>query len=249
LFASEADLDRIRAALDLERPTVHASLMSQQGASGLSPAKFRDRAADFLADHGAYLLTGLDALIDLPGRWHPAGYAVFTVGHHEVFGTLRLHVWPSGLRRPEARPPGPRDIHDHVLHISSLVVAGTYTDSFFDVTDDDADPGAPDSLHVYSPPPAQSGSEGLMPTGEVVVAEEVDRRSVETGLIHFIPEGPFHVPTVLPDLTCATVSFSSPAVRVGGPKILFASNVGRVHGSRISISAQDRARIKRLVAA
>lgn len=238
-MSMQSQLQSLRERLGLRAGDGHASLERVVGRD----AGFSDTAQSLLADSSSAIGKALPDLLGLPGRWHPAGYAVFTLGHSRTLGTARLHVWCAGLRRMEARPPGARDVHDHVLDIASLVLAGTYADTIFEVSP--VESGDPAALLVYSPRVGSSGSTALAPTGGAVIAEEVERRSVRSSDSHHIPAGPFHVPTISETETCATFSFSSPPVREGGPLVLFAANVGPVLGAQRPVSELDRSQLRK----
>jgi hypothetical protein len=168
------------------------------------------------------------ALPMIPARWHPAGYMVFTLAHGTDLGTLRLHIWPQGHRLVEPREGSHRDIHDHVLHITSVVLAGTYVDDLFDVTLS-ADL-VQEPLRVFTPPRGISGSTTLVATGQWAAVTPTGHRNVPQFSHHLIAAGEFHAPRIPVEELCATLSFSSPAVTTAGPHILIESNADEVTG-------------------
>lgn len=183
-----------------------------------------------------------------PGRWHPSGYAVFPLGRHSELGRLRLHIWPAGLRRQEQRPPGERDIHDHVMHIASLVVAGVYRDRFYQVTPVELELEAEDCppagiFRVFAAIDHQPAARGIGPTGLTVRAIPGPVRRVQTGESHFIPCGPFHQPMIPPEALAVTLLFSSPPLKDQGPYVLVAGPAAPIAGRERRVSRMDAARL------
>jgi hypothetical protein len=191
----------------------------------------------------------LPSLDRLPGRWHPSGFMVFPLGEHDHLGDLRLHVWLAGLRRLEPRPSGLiRDIHDHVMHIASLVLRGVYSDSLFDVVEcaigerhsAGANLGA-GPYSIFMPPPGVPAARRLQREPGAVLATDVAHRAFDAGESHTITVGQFHVPTVGIQTLTATLVFSSPRVVSEGPRILVGHGDDLILGDALPVSRSDAA--------
>lgn len=163
------------------------------------------------------LVIDMAAKGELQGRWHPSGYMVFPVATHPMVGRLRLHIWPKGLRKAEVRPEGlPRDIHDHVMFISSLVVGGVFSDQIFAVSE----AGSHGPYRVYAPTRGVAAATEILPTESVVFAQSLGRREVLQGQFHEINVGTFHVPTIPESQFASTLLISSHRVVDEGPRVL-----------------------------
>src|ERR1017187_2549985 len=71
----------------------------------------------FLRDAAAAATNHVDHAVELIkskklgiGKWHPTGFATFEVVSIDGLGLMRLHFWPSGLRKVL---PGHPPIHKH----------------------------------------------------------------------------------------------------------------------------------------
>lgn len=183
------------------------------------------------------------------GRWHPSGYMVYTLGSHATLGSLRFHVWPRDLRPREDREGPLRDIHDHVLHISSIAVKGTYSDKIYNVTTrgvdfSDEEVASKGLLRVFTPPLTKSGSEALTTDGRVVSVRELEERIVPEGSKHTIEAGVFHAPTIPDDRIGATLSFSSYRVNLAGPHILVGGSADPIYGASRKVTPDEVALVK-----
>src|SRR6266568_399936 len=199
---------------------------------------FFDQAVDLLPAIDETLKTDIIPNLDqYEGRWHPSGYMVYSLGTHPELGSLRFHIWPNGLRLREDREGPVRDVHDHVVHIASIAVKGTYSDNIYrvegygnDVADEEV--AARGLLRVFTPPYDKSGSEAMTTDGRVVRAHEIGQRVVPQGDTHTIEVGVFHAPTIPEDKIGATLSFSSYRVALAGPHILVGGSTEPIVGKK-----------------
>jgi hypothetical protein len=105
----------------------------QHSVESLDPTEFFAQAEDFLAKStGEVIGDAVPQLAELEGRWHPLGFAVVPLMVREDGSSLRLHVWPEGLRRGHSlEKPA---IHDHAWHlISRVLTREPYQDTRYDV--------------------------------------------------------------------------------------------------------------------
>lgn len=237
---------------NIQPPTASASL--QQSNNYLPARDFFNQAHELLEPLSEVVQTEIiPSLEEHPGRWHPSGYTVHSLGTHPDLGSLRLHVWPRDLRRSDTRdtPPDlPRDVHDHVLHIASRAIAGVFEDDIFkvervgrDFTDEEV---ALQGLHrVYTFPDDDPSTGTLVTDGRVVRATPIAHRVVPKGSTHEIEAGVFHAPAIPEDTLAATLSFSSNRVNLVGPHILAGGSSGPIPGKRKRLlSPEDAIYIK-----
>jgi hypothetical protein len=191
---------------------------------------FFDQAADILPAIGDTVRADIVPELERrDARWHPAAYMVYALGTHATLGSLRLHIWPRDLRVREQREEGDvKDVHDHVLHIASLVLKGTYSDNIYHVQNRGANVSDEELvekglLRVFTPPLGVSGSDAMITDGRVVSVRKSAERVIEEGNMHTIEAGVFHAPTIPEDRLAATLSFSSHRANLAGPHILFAA--------------------------
>ncbi|MBI1863005.1 hypothetical protein HYS00_02715, partial [Candidatus Microgenomates bacterium] len=180
------------------------------------------------------------------GKWHPLGFMVWHLGVNEGGESLRLHVWPRGERKKS--PVGPH-IHNHAWYLSSLVLAGEYTDTFFDVIDRGVVPEYERKeagfLRKYQLGYLPNGTDALVTYGECVSVNPNEERQVPTGAIHNIVDGRYHVPTIGEEKTVATLVLDS--VELGyKTTVLIDSPPAARQDPRIHISAQEAVAAKSL---
>src|SRR5665213_1799563 len=97
----------------------------------LDDTEFLDEATTLVREIGdAAMVEVVSDLEKYNGRWHPLGFMIFPLGVHDKMGSLRLHVWPNGLRRSIENGSG---VHNHAWYLASLVVAGIYSDARYAV--------------------------------------------------------------------------------------------------------------------
>jgi hypothetical protein len=228
-------------------PTASASM--QHGQEYLPAADFFEQATGLLEPLSDVVATEVVPHLDEQrGRWHPAGYMVYSLGTHAALGSLRLHIWPRERRLSDTREGTPRDVHDHVLHIASVAVGGTYEDDIYSVamagrnmSDEQIAEGG--LLRVFTFPDDQPSSGVLVTDGRVVKAEPIKRRVVPVTSTHVIEAGTFHAPAIPDSGLAATLSFSSPRVNLVGPHILATGSTEPIRGTRNRPVARDDAEL------
>lgn len=217
-----------------------ASASKQQSREYLPAADFFDQAHAALEPIAQVVQSNIiPKLEEQPGRWHPSGYMVYSLGTHAQLGSLRLHIWPSDLRRSDTRevPGAPRDIHDHVLHIASRAIGGVFEDDIYrvervgrDFTDEEV--ALKGLLRVFTFPDDDPSTGTLVSDGRVVKATPIAHRIVPKGEIHSIEAGTFHAPAIPETAFAATLSFSSNRVNLVGPHILAGGSMDAIPGKR-----------------
>ena len=193
-------------------------------------------------------------LPDFYGRWHPSGFMVYPLGAHITLGGLRLHVWPKDLRKREEKGLGrlgdgmyDGDIHNHAWNISSIVVAGGYSDIFYDVEPiaeisglKDEDVSRRGLYHVFRVRYRTSNEpEALTATGNIVTARGGIKRFVNEGGEHTISAGPYHAPAIREAELGATLVFNSARVHPYGPDILVSGSSKPIIGDRLDVTTEE----------
>lgn len=214
----------------------------------LSPDEFFRDATELLAAAGPVVrATVCPRLANTHGRWHPSGFMIYPLGTHPRLGTLRLHIWPPFPRRREERPVGLiRDIHDHVMHITSLVLAGVYTDTMFNVrirTCGAETARMPNEHRVFEPPEGGAAAVALQATPRVALATVKQARIITEGSFHTIEAGAFHVPTIADSDLAATLVLSSPRVLPAGSYVLVGCDEDVLQGAALPVSPDDASRV------
>jgi hypothetical protein len=187
----------------------------------------------------------IKALPALRGHWHPTGFMVFPLGAHPDYGTLRLHIWPAGIRHRIIQGRGDLgaihdgDIHNHAWNIASLVLT-IYHDHIYEVArlmcpgeavvlDD------PEVFRKFSVSYHPGNYQTLVTDGSHVRARTTRRRALCGGTLHTIAAGDYHAPVVPTSAIGATLVFSSPRVMNAGPDVLIGGVGGAVEGVRRSV--------------
>lgn len=229
-------------------PSASAAPQVNRRITGLDPATFFDQASSLLSALANELAPVLASVVEpLAGRWHPSGFVIFPLGTHDSLGTVRLHVWPAGRRHLEPRPSAHvRDIHDHVMHIASHVLLGTYSDDIYGVTLSEGEADAEAPYWVYVPSAEKPAAEVIVPNGSRASASIERARRVGAGDTHVLLAGDFHVPTIPLGTAAATLVVSSHRVNPSGPHILVAGMSGPITGERRMVS-EDEAKELRLL--
>lgn len=174
-------------------------------------------------------------LEDYFGRWNPGGFMVFPLGMHEDLGSIRLHVYPLGIRETSHGP----NIHNHAWHLASKVLAGNYVDVIYDLEDQgivtNYDPLNQDNLfRIFSTRRLPSGQDELVTEGRVVRPVPTLRRSVSTGSTHNIEAGIYHLTIIPDDELTATLVVDSPAF-TNKTGILLATGQERITRNRLIV--------------
>jgi hypothetical protein len=184
------------------------------------------------------------------GIWHPSGFMAFTLGAHPTYGSLRLHVWPRGLRRRMIIGRGQLDeiydgdIHSHAWFITSIVLYH-YRDNIYSVTDIGARARANCDLtdarqfRVFSVSYQPGAQQELITDGRCVATDVTDRRLVSSGRLHTIDPEVYHAPAIPDVMLGATLVFSSPRVQSAGPDVLVGGSSAPITSTRRVISEDD----------
>lgn len=194
-----------------------------------------------------------DILAEVEGRWHPSGFVVFPLGAHPSLGSLRLHVWPAGVRRRVPQGDGnlgavwDGDVHNHAWNIASSVLR-TYRDEMWSVSErlqeQPAVASAGEVFRPYTVSYVPGARQDLVTDGSWVRASVNSTRTVLEGDTHTIRYGDFHAPSIPDDVLGSTLVFSSPRVLSAGPDVLIRGPFRPVTGARRIVSAEDRAIIR-----
>lgn len=134
----------------------------------------------------------------MEGVRHPLGFFCVTLEKSEA-ADLRLHVWPSldNDQRPAAA------IHDHIWHLSSMVLLGQVTNRFYQATADETSP-----TRLYS-----VEYDGLLNrvrpcNGRTRIEEIPPRQSFYPGEAYAFPAGVLHDTLVPGNTMTATLLIS-----------------------------------------
>lgn len=184
------------------------------------------------------------------GTWHPSGFMAFTLGAHPVYGSLRLHIWPRGLRRRMILGRGELneiydgDVHNHAWFVTSIVLH-YYQDNIYSITNnkectrlscvlDDVS-----QFRVFTVSYRPGARQRLTTDGRCVATDVTDRRLIRSGQIHTIDPEVYHAPTIPEGKLGATLVFSSPRVKSVGPEVLIGGSSAPISGTRRVTSEDD----------
>lgn len=170
-------------------------------------------------------------LTNYPVRWNPGSFMVFPLGMHDHLGSLRLHVWTAGLRETSHGP----NIHEHGWHLSSLVLAGPYTDNLYQLEQVQKPPGEEGLLRLYMTERGQGGHDALTTDGALVGPRIIAERSIPQGQIHHIEAGVYHFTTVPLDRLVVTLVVDSPAFVEATGVLLDRGSPTKINRRRISV--------------
>lgn len=210
----------------------HHGLMA---AEVMSAEHFFRQSNEWLEQVAPHILEEVTpGLEEYPGRWNPGGFMVFPLGIHEL-GSVRLHVYPAGLRETSQGP----NIHNHAWHLSSRVLAGNYTDTIYDLEDREDDPGSGHELFgLYNTSRKPGGLDSLVGTGRIVEAVSAKEREFSAGQIHNIDAGVYHLTTIPDDMLAATLVLDSPAF-INTTGVLLKSRQPEIARRRLAVEATD----------
>lgn len=188
-----------------------------------------------------YVATELPQRLDeFLGRWHPSGFMIFQLGTHPELGMLRLHVWPEAQRQVGEKGD---TIHDHAWHIASVALRGTYRDTIFDASPQDATTERERKerglLAKFEAQYAPGAPQALIDSGERVLAEPVAHREIPEGETHTIEPDVFHQPTIAYENSAVTLVLSSFRVHNGGPFVLFDGPPNTIQEDRQYVTDDD----------
>lgn len=238
-----------------------SSVLLHTGNNEVGSEEFFARSAEILEPAGEIVASEIiPNLEQYYGRWHPTGFMVYPLGEHPELGSLRLHVWPEGLRVRDSnwdkRKVGDiydGDIHNHGWNISSLAIAGFYSDNFYEIETlpdknvFDEEVASRGLFRVFEVSYAGENPEALTTDGTTVKAHLDEQRTVQAGELHEIEAGPFHAPTVPEDTLGATLVFSSHRVIPEGPQVLIGGSLGPIVGNRQDISDEEKLLAKKQI--
>src|SRR2546428_843658 len=99
-------------------PTGTSTLLHGEEVRAVAKDVFFSRACERLWELRDVVMTRVARSLDeCFGTWHPSGFMAYPLGEHPEIGSLRLHVWPEGLRRRVTKGRGPMgDIYDGDIH-------------------------------------------------------------------------------------------------------------------------------------
>lgn len=233
------------------------SVLSHADNSKVDVDAFYRQAMLVLPEIADRVVSDAVSLIDtIYGRWHPTGFMVFPLGVHESLGTLRLHIWPEGVRQRHLKGRGylgdgifDGDIHNHMWHISSLSLA-FYCDRLFNIerlVEDvplEKSIDRADLFRVFRVAYSANVPEGLRTTGACVVAHPEINREIPAGQMHQIESGQFHAPTVPSDAFGATLVLNSPRIGNDGPDVLIGGTSEPIIRNRTDVSPDEARRAR-----
>lgn len=181
------------------------------------------------------------------GKWHPLGFMVWHLGVNDHGESLRLHIWPEGERKYNRGP----HIHNHAWHLSSLVLAGDYTDTLFNL-DETGGPVTEENrqkyglLRQFQLGYTEDGRDAMVTDGSCAWANPIEKRIAHKGEVHNIVDGVFHVPTIGEDRTAATLVLDSPEL---GYKttVLIDAPTDPLQDPRILVTPEEAQAAKKLI--
>lgn len=183
------------------------------GSSYLKEEEFFQQAEAKLAEVAPVVLEEVVPHLEkYSGRWNPGGFMAFPLGLHDELGQLRLHIWPESIERESSDGP---NIHNHSWYLSSLILAGVYSDKLFKLhnwstTDPEIikDEGLVEVFQTIRNP---AGQDAFVSTGRFVKPVSSFERVVTKGATHRIVPEMYHVTTVPVDQLAVTLIFDSHA--------------------------------------
>jgi hypothetical protein len=172
---------------------------------------FVQRATDFLSD--LRLDDVLAAVDPLEIRWHPNGFVVAYTSIHFEGVAARLHCWPAQNRiEVDGHPP----IHNHVWHLCSKVLLGTYVEQLYELSP--ADPRSK-RFEVYDVSYLDRTLSRISPSGQFVAATVSPPIEYSSGEFHQLRTGAWHATRLDVPLSAVTVMLRSKAMS-GFPNLL-----------------------------
>jgi hypothetical protein len=183
------------------------------------------------------------------GKWHPAGgFMVYHLGVNLSGESLRLHIWPEGERRDSAVGP---HIHNHAWNLSSLIMAGTYSDVVYEVDQvgvvtEEEERKKRNLLRVFTLGYLPNGTDALVTEGSCVSVNPAEHRVVEAGNFHTISDGIFHLPIIPANRTVATLVLNSPSFGYN-TTVLLDTPPNAFQEARKEVTLQEAERAARLL--
>lgn len=128
--------------------------------------------------------------------WHPTGFVVLEPFRDDR-GSLRVHLWPVGVRE-HGRPCWP--VHDHVWHLRSQVLCGRVRSHGYAVRDD-----AEGDAVLYAVEYGAGRRSRMRRSERRVSVRSLDPERVEAGEGYRVEAGAFHASAVDEDQLAATL--------------------------------------------
>lgn len=214
----------------------------------LEAADFFACAEEFLAAYPNRVTSEIiPRLTEMEGRWHPLGFAVFPIAVLKddsllKGSSLRLHVWPEGLRKSHSleRPA----IHDHAWHlISRVLTTEPYRDTRYNIqTVSDAPRtegerikrGLRRVFRAHYPPEPR----GLQTDGTCAQVTPIRKVVVPSGQYNRINAGEYHLDMIPIGCTVATLCLDSPKL-TDGPHVIVDGPADTIQIARPPIPPED----------
>ena len=137
-----------------------------------------------------------------PAFWHPTGFVVINLRDIPGLGLVRLHIWSKSRRN---RREGNPDVHAHVFHLTSYVLAGEYFERQYL-----QHPSLDGDMYGYRVvPPNGDGIDRLVPDGVRYSLELTKTERSLEGSFHHLPAGVYHMTENPEGATCATIALIS----------------------------------------
>lgn len=174
------------------------------------------------------------------GKWHPNGFAVFHLEDPEGLGRLRFHVWPRGLRISLEGQPA---IHSHPWDLCSLVIAGCYTDTLYQVRECDRESQGRLRGFVVRRGGEHEG-DLVCPTLSWYEVIGKEHRAIPEGSIHRVPLGVLHESHIPLNKCVATLLIASKTTDFSKVLLVGNSSFGERRYLRPQVSTEELNRIR-----
>ncbi|HTE22299.1 MAG TPA: hypothetical protein VK674_04635 [Candidatus Limnocylindria bacterium] len=214
--------------------------------------EFYERAGNDLAIYRQIVVGEvIPHLEEYEGNWHPSGFMIFHLGMHPELGSIRLHIWPKGLRMREDRGAGKLgdvydgDIHDHGWFVIAEALA-EYKDTIYKVgfgprsfTEEELVTSGLFAVHSVSY--FENGLVGLteLPFVGRVRAAPSEQRTIQPTDLHLLTPGQFHAPTIPDDELAATLAINSHR-EIPGPHVLLQGRMQTLLRPRPSVTTEHK---------
>ncbi len=187
----------------------------------------------------------IPSLEDFHGNWDPTGFMNYRIGIHERIGYLELHVWPGD----ESRILTQEVAHDHIRHIASLAIVGTYSDILVTPERNEQDGGQAEigshqMNHDFYIVPSTVGQTLTPVSNKPVKVTSIKPRTVTQGSMHHIKADVFHRPTIEQQALVATLSFNSLRVNKAHQTVILNREPTTFSEPLIEVSREESSYIK-----
>jgi hypothetical protein len=139
---------------------------------------------------------------DQPAYWHPTGFIVLNLRDVENLGLIRLHIWSRTQRLKRSGNP---EVHAHIFHLTSFVLAGTYVERQY--REHIVENG--DAFGYRVVPPRGDGIDRLVREPDTYRLELLRTETTSAGSFHHLAAGVYHMTDNPEGVTCATVALLS----------------------------------------